>query len=382
MLRKLAAPLVVFAACSIVVSAQAAAPKEVTLTPSAYKVLYGHKLTLSGRLVSGLKGERVSITAWAYDKSAPVRVARVTTGAGGRYSLVVRPKIQTKYQAVVAGDTSEPVTVGVAPSVAVRQLSNGRVWTQVSGGRSFYQRFVKLQTLTSGSWMTVAQKRLSTASVAVFPTKLPTTALVRIAMSVNQAGAGYLAAASHALRYKAYSLTIDAPHTKVLYGRAITLSGRLVNGNAGQTISIEARAYGRSAPREIASVKTTAGGRWSLVVKPAIQTAYRARWGSTQSSAPFTVGVQPFVSVRELGNGDIWTQVRAGRSLAGKMVKLQQLSVAGSWLTIAQRPLNAKSATVFPVTLPNSSVRIAMSVNQAGVGLLGTMSHPLVYNGI
>jgi hypothetical protein len=31
------------------------------------------------------------------------------------------------------------------------------------------------------------------------------------------------------------------------------------------------------------------------------------------------------------------------------------------------------------VSLPRSVVRVAMSVNQAGAGYLGTSSHPLVY---
>jgi hypothetical protein len=379
MLRKLAVLCIVVAVGSIVVSAQAEVQGKLTLSPSAFKVLFGHKLTLSGMLVGGVPGERVSIEAWPYGHSAPIQLTSVSTGHNGHFSLKVKPMIETTYKARSSTSATVAVTVGVAPSVSIRELSNGHIWTHVNADRSFDQRFVKLQRLMAGGWYTVARKRLSTAAIAAFSTKLPSSS-VRIAMSVNEAGAGYLGAASHALGYKAYALTIDAPSSKVLYGHKLILSGRLLNGPAGQTISIYARPYGRSAPLKIAAVKTNASGGWSLAVKPKIQTAYQAHWASAQSSALFTVGVKPVVSVRELGNGEVWAHVQAGFPFVGKLVKLQQLAVGGVWLTVAQHPLNAKSITVFAMTLPTSSIRVAMSVNQAGVGLLGTTSHPLAYH--
>jgi hypothetical protein len=380
MVRKVVFAVTLVAACSIVVSAQAVGPAQLSLSPSAYKVLYGHKLTLSGKLVGGKPGELVSIRAWPYGHSAPIRIVRVRTNGSGQFSLKVKPTIQTAYQAQSSNGATKTVTVGVMPFVSITELANGRVRTHVNAGRSMNRKFVKLQTLTPSGWSTVDQKRLSTAGVAVFSTTLPSSP-VRIVMSVNQAGAGFLATASHALGYKAYDLTIAAPN-RVLYGHRLMLSGRLLNGRAGQQISIVARPYGQSAPRKIATVKTTAGGRWSLSVKPRIQTAYQARWASAQSSARINVGVQPLVTVTELGDGSVMAHVTAGRPFIGRMVKLQQLTTAGSWTTLAQRPLNAKSKVLFPIALGDSSIRVAMSVNQAGVGLLGTASHPLAYHAV
>jgi hypothetical protein len=54
----------------------------------------------------------------------------------------------------------------------------------------------------------------------------------------------------------------------------------------------------------------------------------------------------------------------------------------GTWTTIAKQALNRRSETVFPVSmLPGgtSTLRVAMSVNQAGVGYLGAMSNSFVY---
>ena len=143
-----------------------------------------------------------------------------------------------------------------------------------------------MQALTSGAWKTVAQKRLGPASVAVFSKALATTSPVRIAMSVNQSGAGYLSGASHPIRYKAHSLTIATPAYKVLFGKPVRLSGQLLNGTAGQTISIEAQPYGSSASRVIAKVKTTENGRWTYAAKPSIQTSYRARWADPRRATP------------------------------------------------------------------------------------------------
>ena len=47
------------------------------------------------------------------------------------------------------------------------------------------------------------------------------------------------------------------------------------------------------------------------------------------------------------------------------------------WTTVAKRQLGKDSTTVFTLHLPDSMVRLAMSVNQAGAGYLGSTSHPL-----
>jgi hypothetical protein len=379
MLRRLAFALTLLAACSVAAAADAAGPTSLSLRPSAYKVLFGHKLTLTGTLGGG-SFATVSIMALPYSGSAPSRVATVRTDEQGHFKVAVRPRIETVYQARLDSLQSPTVTVGVMPSTSIRELGNGHIWTHVVVGLSFNRRFVKLQTLTGGTWKTFAQKRLSPAGIAVFSTPNLPTSTVRIFMSVNEAGAGFLATASHPMVYNAHSLTIAAPSTKVLYGRKLVLSGTLQNGRAGESIAIDAWTYGRSAPVRIATVKTGSGGAWSLAVRPSIQTAYRASWGSNQRSNRIIIGVKPVVTIRELGNGHVFASIDAGRPLTNKKVKLQQQTAGGIWLTVAQRALNAKSATVFALPLPAASIRVALSVNQAGAGLLGTMSHALAYH--
>ena len=355
------------------------------LTPVQFKVLFGHKLTLSGSLARSRSGERVIIEAWPYHRSSPTKIGIVLTTASGRFSFKVTPQIQTTYRVHASQLTSHPITVGVAPSVVVRELVNGRIWARVEAGRSFSGRIVKLLRKSSGTWVSVAQKSLSTASIAVFSPSLPTS-MIRVTLSVNEAGAGYLGASSHALVYKTVyktpALSIAAPSSKVLFGHKVRLSGRLLNGRAGQRISIEAWPYGASSPHNLADVTTGLGGAWTVAVSPKVQTTYRAISASAQMSAGLVVGVRPLMSIRELGNGRVAAHVIAGRLLAGRMVKLQTLAVGGTWLTVAQRPLSLNSRALFVAPLHETLIRVAMSVNQAGAGLLGTTSHPLAYHAV
>ena len=60
----------------------------------------------------------------------------------------------------------------------------------------------------------------------------------------------------------------------------------------------------------------------------------------------------------------------------------KQLMGGGLWSTVAQQPLDRSMTAVFAPPLPSAHVRVALSVNQAGKGLLGSVSHTFVYQAI
>jgi hypothetical protein len=70
--------------------------------------------------------------------------------------------------------------------------------------RSFKGRVVQLQRRRSnGSWLTIARTRLGAGSIAVFRPQLPRgRSVVRVAISAQQAGTGYLAGYSAGLAYR------------------------------------------------------------------------------------------------------------------------------------------------------------------------------------
>lgn len=362
--------------------APAGSPATLSLQVSSHKVLFAHGVTVSGKLSGGLvAGRAVLINAWPYGKSAPQAVATVETNVNGQWSFRVKPGIQTIYQARVGHVLSPEVTIGVEPTLTVTELLNGRIRAEVRAARPFTRRIVQLQTRNAdGTWTTTDRARLSTASIAVFPAALPTTT-VRIAMSVNQAGAGFLGTMSHPMVYRTESLTMAGSASKVLFGHPVMLSGRLMNGHAGEHVSIIARPYGLKVVK-LATVRINSTGRFTLAVTPTVQTTYQAHFAGVQTSGGVTVGVRPPLTVHELTNGRLVAHVKANASFTGRMVELQRLN-GGAWQTLAKQPLHSDSTATFTLlVLPNSTIRVAMSVNQAGAGYLGTYSHPLLYRAV
>jgi hypothetical protein len=374
--------LVGLAVASTAASAQAGTSPSLTLFASSPKVLYGHGVTLSGRLSGGVvAGKTVVIDARPYGASAPHAVAAVSSGPSGTWSYRVNPTIQTSYSAHVGRTRSPGATVGVAPRVTVTELSNGRLRAEVGAMSPFTNKFIELQQMKADhTWNTVARKRLSSASIAVFAPKFGKST-VRIAMSINQAGAGYLGAASHAFMYRPEVLTMKPSAVRVQYGHVITLSGRLVNGPAGTRVAVFARRYGSSVPSKIAMVRTGSNGGFSVAVHPTIRTVYRVAVPGLKSPAAAIVGVQPTLTLQQLSGGKLKATASGGKTFVGKSIQLQRMN-GSVWTTVAKRQLGKGSTTVFALHLPDSMVRVAMSVNQAGAGYLGSTSHSLTYRAV
>ena len=187
--------LVILAGFVLVPLAQSAPPRSqasLSLTASSYRVLYGHGMTLAGRL-SGTRaaGKAVAIDAWPYGRSAPIRIAVVRTGSNGGFAFDAKPRIRTTYWAHTGSTTSRKVVVGVAPGLQMKVLANGRIRAHANAARSFFGRTIQLQRRMGGGWTTIAHKRLGPHSTTVISRALPAST-IRLAMSVNQAGVGYL----------------------------------------------------------------------------------------------------------------------------------------------------------------------------------------------
>jgi hypothetical protein len=126
----------------------------------------------------------------------------VLTGTDGTFSFVTRPKILTTYQVLWKTARSLAVSTAVAPSISFGRL-NGFL-TRVYAGRSMARKQVQLQRLSRfGQWVTIKRVTLGLDSRARFTAPLPLgVSRLRIAMSVNQAGAGYLAAFSKEISWR------------------------------------------------------------------------------------------------------------------------------------------------------------------------------------
>jgi hypothetical protein len=177
----------------------------VTLSPSAFQSVSGKFVTLAGAVASRQAGVTVTIRAEPFGSGSLKTLGTALTGAGGVWTYQARPKIATTYQASSSDGASAPVTIGVHPAVSLRVITKARFSTHVAAAKPFPGKIVQLQIrLPDGRWKTVARSRLNTRSSAVFAAaKLPRgTSTVRVAMSVNQAGPGFLGGFSRLLTYK------------------------------------------------------------------------------------------------------------------------------------------------------------------------------------
>jgi plastocyanin len=170
------------------------------------------------------------------------------------------------------------------------------------------------------------------------------------------------------------TLTLAASTGYVVAGDKLTLTGVVSSHQAGEQVSIFYQPYPMPNAIQRAVVLTTTGGVFSFDVAPGILTTYQATWKGAFAT-PTTVQVQPRLT---LGYNRGWIiHAWGGHGLSGRDVQFQRLNtLTGQWVTLKKVQLNTRSAARVVVTLPKglNHIRLAMSVNSAGAGLLGGMS--------
>ena len=168
------------------------------------------------------------------------------------------------------------------------------------------------------------------------------------------------------------TVTISASRPSVVFGKSVTLSGKVSNSKEGENVSVLAEPFGTTAFADLAPVQTVSGGHWSEVVKPTIETAYQAKWKSATSST-VNVKVRPLITLALVsqGTGRFSTKVSAARSFAGKFVLVQRLTSTGV-ATLKRVTLDANSAASFRVRLHlgRSRLRVVMPSSQTAPGYI------------
>jgi len=173
------------------------------------------------------------------------------------------------------------------------------------------------------------------------------------------------------------SVTLGLSVPIVTYGGSTLLTGGISNGAAGQSVEIDQQQWGQPSATQLVIVKTGTGGAFSFAVTPSIYTTYVARWNNV-ASASIVAQVEPKLRLIPGGGGYMKASVSAGNSMWHKHVFLQRLSSFGQWVNVAALVLGQQSGKLFrPVAyLPKgvSHIRVFLSVNQAGNGLLSANS--------
>ncbi len=177
------------------------------------------------------------------------------------------------------------------------------------------------------------------------------------------------------------SLALDKPI--VVYGTPVTISGKATGIRVGSAVTIYAQPYGAPSPVQLAVVQAGSDGSFGFTTTPKLYTTYTASYqttptGPTVTSNAVIVQVEPKVQLLAGKKGYFRAQVNAGKPLYRHHVMLQRRSVYGQWVNLKALTIDSENGVLFRAAkfLPKgvSRIRISLSVNQAGIGLLGGTS--------
>jgi len=147
-------------------------------------------------------GESVTIYYQPYPQPNLIERATLLTAADGTFSFIVSPRIATSYQAAWKGAYATPTSIQVQPKLTLGR--NGGWIIHAAAGVSFVGKAVQFQRLNTltGQWVTLKKVILNSKSSAKVIYTLPKGLnQLRLTMSVNQAGAGFLGAISPTVKW-------------------------------------------------------------------------------------------------------------------------------------------------------------------------------------
>jgi plastocyanin len=169
-------------------------PPAVTIGALVPIIDYGQTTHIQGAVSNKQANETVTVWAQPYGQVSPVQIATLLTAAGGVWDLPVKPTLLTSYAAHWKSTVSQTVGVQLRPTIS---FGASKRWgsVQVKAGRSLQGKKAYLQKFTRfHQWVKVRSVILGSNSRSRFKLGLPGghRYAVRIFMSYNQVGAGYL----------------------------------------------------------------------------------------------------------------------------------------------------------------------------------------------
>jgi hypothetical protein len=382
----------VLSAASAVVGSKGTAPANKSAPVLSGAARQGSRLSLSTGSWTGTQPISFSYR-WERCDGAVANCHSIDGATGNTYVLA-RADVGHRLRGVVrarnsAGEGSAPsnassVIVGAPVSTALPRISGATVEGQTLAATT--GAWTGIGPMTYGyQWTRCNAQREFSSCVPIVVTFRPTYTLRaadvgrRIFVQVkaqNAYGASFVNSDLTAVVAAAPigTVTVRAARGVVVFGKAVTLVGRVVGAPVGERLTVVERPA-RGAPRvhENAAVIGPAG-TWSFVVRPSLGTRYEAQFRG-RASGPVLVQVRPRLLLRKAGAGRVSLRVFAGRSLAGKTAFLQRWNAKKHrWVTIRRVRIKAsRSSTVALATArlraPRGSfVRMVLPGRQAGPG--------------
>ena len=155
-------------------------------------------------------------------------------------------------------------------------------------------------------------------------------------------------------------VSIAAAPALAAYGSSPTLSGLVSSGASGESVTIDGMQCGSTTFARVASVISTAEGRWRSPVKPVVNTVYQASWRNTKS-APLTAKVKPGLSLKRVRAHRFTASLVAAQAFTGKYVVLQRYAKAKrTWKTVKRVTLRTAKAGITPTVASSTKIRLAL----------------------
>ncbi len=150
-------------------------------------------------------------------------------------------------------------------------------------------------------------------------------------------------------------VTVGLSALRVPFASPVTIFGSIPTGESGKEVTITLKPYrGSTQTRTV----TTTDGAYELTYRPRIRTEVSASWNGSESTRAPVIGVRPLVTFRSLNARQLFfVRVKAQRSYAHNLVRIQRLSRSGAWVTTKKVRLNRFSQAQFVANFPRGATR-------------------------
>jgi plastocyanin len=180
-------------------------PPSVSIGASTGIMVAGSQIHVGGMISPAAVGDTVSIFAQPFGQASFVKLADVQTTTNGLYDFITSPQILTAYKATWKGKESAVINVAVSPRLTLSKIRSWFVARAQAPAKSFGNRWVYVQRLNRfGDWVRIKKVTLNRQGAQRFKLRGLPNGLnrVRVYMTTNQAGSGYIFGTSSTLSFR------------------------------------------------------------------------------------------------------------------------------------------------------------------------------------
>jgi predicted GH43/DUF377 family glycosyl hydrolase len=241
-----------------------------------------------------------------------------------------------------------------------------------------------VQVLDSTSSQQLASAALNTAgTTTVSLASIPASShpAIRVVLNLQSSGQATPLVHSFTVSYTTQaattSLTLVAAPLKVVFGKAVKLSGLLTQGGvglAGKPVSVAAKPFGTSVFKAFAAPTTSSSGAYSTSTKPKKQTVYQATATGVTAGPTVTVKVAQKLTLSAVRRGGkVYITGRLAPKKRRRVIVIQ-VKTGKRWKVLARVKTTKRSAFKTAKTLPRGHTYRFRAKTKGYPGLLAGTS--------